>query len=166
MILQDGRIPQVEMTSCGLNQTPLRGTGYYPAYIACNLFNEVPAVYVGNHEDPASGGGSFPRIMQDGCDGMEEPGYISGMRDQATAGFKYFSCKGITKISILTRGYASGSFEIRTSWDGEVLARIPIDYTNVWTKGEAFVNIPDGTSAVYLTFRGSGAASLLGFELY
>ena len=37
-LLPDGSIPQVEMTSCGLNGGPLEGRGTYPAYIACNLF--------------------------------------------------------------------------------------------------------------------------------
>ena len=36
--LEDGTIPQVEMTSCGSNGGPLVGRGEYPAYLACNLF--------------------------------------------------------------------------------------------------------------------------------
>lgn len=35
----DGQIPQVEITSCGLNDGPLKGTGVYEARIACNLFD-------------------------------------------------------------------------------------------------------------------------------
>ncbi|MFQ9435485.1 MAG: family 43 glycosylhydrolase [Ruminococcus callidus] len=38
-ILPDGSIPQVEITSCGLNGKPLHGTGTYPAVIACNITN-------------------------------------------------------------------------------------------------------------------------------
>lgn len=37
-ILADGTIPQVEITSCGLNGGPLKGEGEYLAYLACNLF--------------------------------------------------------------------------------------------------------------------------------
>ena len=36
----------------------------------------------------------FPKITQDGKDGDEEIGYIANMKDSATAGFKYFDCKG------------------------------------------------------------------------
>ena len=36
-ILSDGSIPQVEVTSCGLNDGPLEGKGTYEARIACNL---------------------------------------------------------------------------------------------------------------------------------
>ncbi|MFQ9094777.1 MAG: hypothetical protein ACLR5S_11160, partial [Ruminococcus sp.] len=38
-ILPDGSIPQVEITSCGLNGKPLEGKGTYPAVIACNITN-------------------------------------------------------------------------------------------------------------------------------
>ena len=39
-ILPDGSIPQVEVTSCGLNGGPLRGSGTYPASICCALYGE------------------------------------------------------------------------------------------------------------------------------
>ncbi len=164
-ILQDMSIPQVEMTSCGLNREPLQGKGFYPAYLACNLFNEIPAVYVSESPEADNGMGHFPKIVQDGCDGMEELGYLTNMRDQATAGFKYFQCQHVTQICIETRGYTNGRFQVKTSWDGEVLAEIPVDYTNVWTKRTASVAIPDGKQAIYLTYRGTGGASLRGFEL-
>lgn len=156
-IMPDGSIPQVEMTSCGLNGGPLRGEGTYGAYLACNLFTDTDSVYVG--------GDRFPKIMQDGRDGDEEPGYIGNMQDTATAGFKYFDCKGVTEIAIKTRGYADGCFEVRTAWDGPLLARIPIQSSNVWEEYSAPAAIADGPQAVYLTYRGGGNASLLCFTL-
>ena len=36
-ICEDGSIPQVEITSCG-GVKPLKGSGVYPAYLACNLY--------------------------------------------------------------------------------------------------------------------------------
>lgn len=156
-ILPDGRIPQVEITSCGLNGGPLEGKGEYPAYIACHLFTDTPSVYVG--------GERFPKIMQDGRDGDELPGYIANIQDSATAGFKYFDCKGIREIRIKVRGYADGVFEVKTSWDGEVLARIKVKYSNVWEEYAVPVSIPDGKQAIYLTYRGGGNASLLSLNL-
>lgn len=156
-ILPDGRIPQVELTSCGLNGGALEGKGEYPAYIACHLFTDTPSVYVG--------GDAFPRIMQDGRDGDEEPGYIANIQDSATAGFKYFDCHGIRGIRIKVRGYADGVFEVKTAWDGEVLARIKVEYTNVWEEYAVPVHIADGKQAIYLTYRGNGNASLLSFTL-
>lgn len=157
-ILPDGRIPQVEITSCGLNGGPLAGTGEYPAYLACHLFTENPSEYVG--------GDTFPKIMQDGRDGDEEPGYIGNMKDTATAGFKYFDCHGVKGIKIRTRGYGAGIFEVRTAWDGEVLAKIRVEDSNVWEEYTAPIQIPDGKQAVYLTYRGERNASLLSFTLF
>ncbi len=156
-VLADGTIPQVEITSCGLNGGPLKGKGEYPAYIACHLFTDTPSVYVG--------GDRFPKIMQDGRDGDENPGYIGNMQNSATAGFKYFDCKDITEITIKVRGYTGGAFEVRTSWDGEVLATLPVINANVWEEYSAPVAIPDGIQSIYLTYRGGGNASLLSFEL-
>lgn len=156
-ILPDGAIPQAEITSCGLNGAPLAGEGEYPAYIACHLFTDEPSVYVGGDE--------FPKVMQDGRDGDEETGYIGNIKDGATAGFRYFSMNHVTHIKITTRGYAAGVFEVRTSWDGDVLAQIPVQYSNVWETYSAPVAIPDGKSALYITFRGQGNAMLKSFEL-
>ena len=153
----DGSFAQAELTSCGLNGGPLAGKGEYPAHIVCRLFTDEPTGHVG--------GDKQPRVMQDGRDGDEEPGYIANITDSATAGFKYFDMRGVTKIRITVRGYADGTFEVRTKWDGEVLARIPVVYTNVWEDYEADIEMPDGVQALYFTYRGQGKASLLSFAL-
>ena len=69
------------------------------------------------------------------------------------------------EIRIKTRGYAAGVFEVRTAWDGEVLATIKLEFTNVWEEYSAPVQIPDGVQSIYLTYRGDGIASLLSFTL-
>ena len=156
-ILPDGTIPQVELTSCGLNGGPLRGEGEYFAYLVCNLFTDTPSVYVG--------GDRFPKVMQDGRDGDEEPGYIGNIQDGTTAGFKYFDCENVREIAIKTRGYGDGVFEVRTGWDGKVLGSTKIQYTNVWEEYRIPVCIPDGKQAIYFTYRGNGNVSLLSFTL-
>lgn len=153
----DGSIPQVEITSCGLNGGPLVGKGEYPAYIACHLFTDKPSPYVGDAH--------YPKVMQDGRDGDEEPGYIGNMTSSATAGFKYIEYQNTSKISIKTRGYANGYFEVRTKIDGEVLATIALHYTNIWTTYTADVAFPDGVGCLYLTYKGGGNVSLLSFTL-
>jgi hypothetical protein len=161
----DGSIPQVEMTSCGLNGRPLEGRGTYPAYIACNLFTDEDLPYSGGAGKGFWMDGRFPRITQDGKDGDEEQGYIMNLSDNATCGFKYFDCKSVRSVTIEVRGYASGSFEVRTSWDGPVLASIPVEFTNVWTSYTAEVEIPDGINAIYFTYRGPGSAAMNSFTL-
>ena len=50
-ILPDNSIPQVELTSCGLNGGPLPGKGTYDTYIACNLFCSHVNPYTGSMGD-------------------------------------------------------------------------------------------------------------------
>lgn len=160
-----GSIPQVEMTSCGPNGGPLAGWGEYPAYLACNLFGKDEAVYTGGFGSGAWMDSRFPKITQEGRDGDEEPGYIANMTDSATAGFKYFDCNGIRNIKIKVRGYCQGEFEVKTTWDGPVLGKIPVSFTNIWTECSAEVIIPDGIHALYFTYKGSGGADLASFTL-
>jgi hypothetical protein len=163
-IQEDGHIPQAGMTSCGLNNGPLAGQGTYAAYLACHLFlNKDKNDHPSHHE--AWMDGRFPKITQDGKDGDEEPGFIANMRDSAVAGFKYFDCKNISTVSIRTRGYARGHFEVKTSWDGEALGKIPVEYTNVWVDKSAEIKIPDGINALFFEFKGHGSAGFASFTL-
>ncbi|MDF2941850.1 MAG: xylA2 [Herbinix sp.] len=161
--LEDGTIPQVEMTSCGSNDGPLKGKGEYPAYLACNLFCKDEAIYTDG--TGAWMDGQFPKITQDGRDGDEEIGYIANMKASATAGFKYFDCKGIEKIKIKVRGYCSGDYEVKTSWNGKALGTISVGYSNVWKEYSSNITIPDGIQALYFTYTGRGSASLASFTL-
>lgn len=162
-ILPDGTIPQVELTSCGPNDGPLQGYGEYPTYIACNLFCDEESVYTDFSASWMNN--QFPKITQDGRDGDEEIGYIANMKNSATAGFKYFDCKGINKVKIKARGYATGNFEVKTSWDGDVLGSIPIGFSNVWKEYSTDITIPDGVHALYFTFRGDGSCHFASFTL-
>lgn len=158
-IESDGSVKQVEMTSCGLNGAPLEGKGTYYAYIACNMFlRSKPCLYVTDDY-------CYPKITQDGRDGDEIPGHIVNIKDGTVLGFKYFDFKDVHFFSIMTRGYCSGWFEIKTSIDGETLGKIQVSNTNFWQEFTTEVRIPDGVSALYLEYKGGGNASLLSFTL-
>ncbi|MBN1775973.1 MAG: family 43 glycosylhydrolase [Clostridiales bacterium] len=162
-ILPDGSIPQVEMTSCGLNGGPLAGRGAYPAFTACNLYCATENAYTG---DPGSWLDSrFPKITQEGRDGDELPGYIDNMRDGATAGFKYFDCSDVRRISVTVRGNWGGVFEVRTSWDGGKLGEIPLGSNTEWKIYTADISVPDGVRALYFCYRGGSAVAFKGFIL-
>lgn len=159
---ENGLIPQVEITSCGLNDGPLPGRGTIPAYIACNIFNKnkmVPGIV------PDGGTFEVPRITQDGKDGDHEYGYIANIKDGVTIGFKYLKFEGIKKFKVVVRGYAGGRFEIKTSWDGEALGSVEMSNTNFWEEFEGEANIPDGVYPLYITYVGGGTPSLLAIEL-
>lgn len=163
-ILDNSVIPQVELTSCGLNGGPLAGKGEYPTYIACNLFTREPIEYTGG-----MGGIGFwldskcPRLMQDGKDGDEEIGYVFNLTDSATVGFKYFEFNNTRITNIKVRGYASGYFEVKTAWDGEVLGTINVGYNTEWEVISCDIPLPDGVHSLYFTYRGNGFTGLASF---
>ena len=149
-------IPQVRMSSCGLNGGPLSDIGEYPTYIVCHLFTDKHDTYVG---DPAA-----PRVKQDEADGFGGTSYVGGLCDGATLGFRSFDCKGVKGLRIKTRGYLGGKFEIRDRWDGEVFGTIDVVGDNVWTAYETSFDLPDGEHDLYLTYRGNGSGSIKSFE--
>ena len=171
----DGKIPQVEITSCGLNGGPLKGEGTYPAYIACHLLTDEEMLYTGGAaRNGAWLDARFPKITQDGGDYVPETmqdqpkpeAYIANMTDSATAGFKYFACANTTLTGIRTRGYARGYFDVKTAWDGPSLGRIEVtDFSNIWVQYTGAIPIPDGVQNLYLTFHGFGSVALKDFTM-
>jgi hypothetical protein len=155
---EDGRIIQAEMTSC-CGCKPLEGRGEYPTYIACNLIPGAAELREPWKE------GRYPKITQDGKDGDREPGFIANMNNGATAGFKYFDFRSVSRISIYTRGYGRGNYEVRTALNGPILGVISVEFTNVWVKSSAEIKVPDGISALYFTFTGTGNSSFRSFVL-
>ena len=156
----------MEITSCGLNGGPLVAQGEYPAHIACNIFNtDKPEMYVGKDQ---------AKVTTDGRKGDEVPSYIADITNNTTVGFKYFDFTGANnggvkpkKIAIKVRGYAGGKFQIKTQWDGKVLAEITVKFTNFWQEYECDVDFPNEVAPLYLTYvdANGGHASLLSFEL-
>ena len=151
-ILPDGSIPQVEMTSCGLNGGPLPGKGTYPAYIACHLYTPDRTMYA---DDPGA-----PRVTQDGRDGDQIPGHIAFIRNGTVIGFRYFDFADVKQITLTTRAYCGGEFEVRIAPDAPVLARVPVQSSNIWVPNTAPITLPDGPHALYLTYVGTGTPSL------
>ena len=165
-IQENGKIPQVEITSCGLNEGPLIAEGEFPAYIACNLFTDNPSIYVSP---------KFPKVSQDGCDeedgspfggigqgkNVRDTSYIKDITNSTTIGFKYFEFRNVKKVGVKVRGYFHGEFEVRTKWDGELLGKIPLgDTSNFWEERMSEIKLPNGISSFYLTFMGEGKGQL------
>lgn len=133
-ILADGSIPQVEVTSCGLNAGPLTGTGTYPAHIACNLWCKEDSFDYGAFTKGDHFG--HPYFTQEGGDidagevlpvatasqegNSDEKAakactqHIANMMDGAVAGFKYFDFEKAAphRIALKLRGQADGIMEV------------------------------------------------------
>ncbi|MDR2079478.1 MAG: family 43 glycosylhydrolase, partial [Treponema sp.] len=134
-ILPDGSIPQVEMTSCGLNNGPLAGTGEYEARIACNLADKKGARLFWY---PGRKGGVHPYFTQSGED-RENSGdqYIANMRDGAWAGFKYFHFQDERNITVTVRGDARGVLRVSTQREGRDATLIAVTPCQTWTELKA-----------------------------
>lgn len=92
-ILEDGSIPQAEMTSCGLNDGPLSAEGTYPAVIACNLTNgHMP------HGSNSVFQISFPNVTHKG-----QERFIAEIEDNTLIGYKYFECRSVKQFGITYR---------------------------------------------------------------
>jgi len=145
--LEDGSIPQVEITSCGLNGKPLEGRGTYPAYIACHLFTPDHHMY--------SGVPGQPHVMQLRTEPEDAPACVGDIRDGVTIGFKSFDFQDVQRLTLTVLGYMGGVFEVRTQWDGPVLGEIATQNVNIWTEFSADIALPNGVHPLYLTYRGA-----------
>ena len=155
----DGTIPQVEITTQGLNGEPLTGEGEHMAYTVCNIMIDKQALYIG---EPGN-----PTVKERLDDGMEYPqAFIAGIKNNTILGFKYFNCMGINAFEIKTRGYGDGVFELRTDLNKEAIGKIQVHNDNEWTSYETDIELPDGVYPIYITFKGnSSSLQLLSFSL-
>jgi hypothetical protein len=171
-IMEDGSIPQAEITSCGLNDGPLCGKGTYEARIACNLMskNGVTMYSMGDRQVEEI----HPYFTQEGEDREDTPNqYIANIRDGAIAGFKYFHIEGTESISISVRGSGKGAFIVTTSLGGEadkcIAAEIPVNspqnVSGKWQEYSAKINLPNGVTALYFKYSGEGAFDFYSFTL-
>ena len=165
-ILSDGSIPQVEMSSCGLNGGPLRAEGSYSAGIACNLYGKVTPTY----SHPLAMMGRHPYITQDGPDYVPEKGgqpprsYIANGKDGLVAGFKSFDLTGAERITVRVRGSAKGTLFVRNDPKGETLAEIGLCPSKDWTAFTATLDPCQGTHPLYLCYEGKGRLDILDFS--
>ncbi|MHA7965283.1 family 43 glycosylhydrolase [Paenibacillus sp. CAU 1782] len=166
-ILEDGSIPQVEITSCGLNDGPLRGEGEYPSHIACHLMSSKGAGRYGVYF-----GGVFfrkhPYFTQSGRDREDNPDqFIANMRDGAVAGYKYFWLENVKEVAVCVRGSASGTMKICHALGEAPFAEIRIGPSEgfMYYRTKAVSGAKTGKQGIYFTFSGSGKLDFRSFIL-
>lgn len=146
IVLPDGSIPQVEITSCGLNNGPLKANGEYPAVIACNITNgHMP------HGSNSIFTFSFPNVNNCG-----EDRFIDEIKEGTVIGYKYFDFCGNNKITVTVKSTGSGVFTVNDN-----AAVIKISPCNEWTQFSAELKIVDGISPIFLKYKGDGEIKLI-----
>lgn len=145
-IQPDGSIAQVEITSCGLNDGPLKAEGIYPAVIACNITNgHMP------HGSNKIYTDSFPNVTHCG-----EDRFIAEIQSGTMLGYKYFSFMGTKSLGVQLKGTGTGTLTAYDAVGGNVVAEIPVTPSETWTTSTAPLNISDGVHPLYLIYSGTG----------
>lgn len=160
---ENGHISQVEITSEGLNGKPLSGTGYYPAYIACNLMSANGAIKCAYGPFSKHKYKAHPCVTQEKS-GKRKYQYISNMKNGATAGYKYFKIKSPCKIDLLVRGSA-GKVKISSSLGGAPVATVKIEASKQWCNASTELRLFSGVTPLYFTYEGVGSIDFRGFTL-
>lgn len=163
---ENGNFCQAEMTSCGLNNGPLKGKGVYEARIACNLWSKdgTGRYDVGNPKKLLK---EHPYITQDKKDGDESAKqYIANMRDGAVAGFKYFEITESLEITIWLNGNGNGEMQVVDSLDFKKGIYIPIKVNSRELKCfHAKLPKMHENAALYFRYKGEGSVNFFQFEL-
>lgn len=150
-ILDDGSIPQVEMTSCGLNGGPLAACGEYPAVICCNLTNgKMP------HLQFSKTAQGVPNITHNG-----EERFITGIDNNTLIGYKYFALEGSVTLTVTIRGEGTG--ELYISDDEKVIGKIVVTPWEKWTECSVVIDTK-GTKPIYFIYQGNKTIDLLSLK--
>ena len=128
-ILPNGSIPQVEMTSCGLNDGPLKGEGSYPASICSTLLPKKGNVFYPFFKTPFQKARET-YITQSGKDeDTTETQYIHNIKQGCLIGYKYFDLTNSSSVVLTVQGKASGKIALRNSEKGKNEAEVSFTST-------------------------------------
>ena len=150
----DGTIAQVEITSCGLNGAPLKASGSYPAAIACHLTDPSVSGVI-DYNDPKMQ--KQIRVTE-----RQNVSFITGIRDGAVIGYKYFEFCGAGFLGLELRGQIDGNIYVSHSTEGD--DDIGAMELNLQSEDWQMVLLPiepkRGTHPLYLRYEGTGAWEL------
>lgn len=164
-ILPDGSIPQVEITSCGLNNGPLLGHGTYSAAYVCHLTggDELGIMIYGQDRKQTQ-----PYIYQE----TETLHHIANVANGTVFGWKYFAFEGLTQLALAVRGDASGALEVFTQIPEAGItpvctAELTLSKAQGWTEIPMALSVPlNGTLPLYIRYTGEGRLDVQALTLY
>ncbi len=147
---EDGSIAQVEITSCGLNGGPLKASGCYPASIACRLTDPSVSGII-DYNDPKMK--TQIRVTE-----RQNRSFITGIRDGAVIGYKYFEFFGSGFLGLELRGKLNGVVSVAHDPEGEeLIGGIELGMeTEDWQMCLIPIEPKRGRQALYLLYEGEG----------
>jgi len=156
-VLEDGSIPQAEITSCGLNGGPLQASGIYPAGIACHLTDPTVENRIDYHN---------PVMQEQVCVTQQQNhSFITRIKDQTIVGYKYFDFREPRAVILELRGCFQGDVTVRLdAADGEKAGAASVGVeSDRWEIFEIPVSPEKGIHALYFSFCGEGQLDLKSF---
>ncbi len=157
-ISEDGWIPQVEITSCGLNDGPLPAGIPYSSCILCHLTGpvqkEVGMVGEEGHSNELPE--NAPYITEEAGEQREshEYHYVKNLCEGAVWGCKYMDFDTVisSQLTLTLRG-AAGSIDICISSPENTVAVLEMAEADAWTKHTVKIPKTSGAQALYLVFH-------------
>ena len=158
-IMEDGKIPQAELTSCGLNNGPLVGKGAYSSAIASHLCG-IEGMGKVNYGDPASL--KLPYIYQENNSHL-----IKNISNGDSVGFKYFNFNLLKCVELELRGTFKGEITLYCDTDFKnSVGTIDLTFTNNnWKKISIKTKDVYGVLPLYIKFNGEGNIDFKDFTL-
>ena len=154
---ENGQIPQVTITTSGMNPGPLSGDASYPAVYCCNLTN-------GHMGALSSIGRTNQEIDFPYMTSVNEERYITNIKDGTRIGYKYINLEETGKIEVVYQTDVPGELEIYTEENGERKAVISLKPCKWWKTAETEVTFTE-EKELYLVYKGEGVLSLLTLNL-
>lgn len=154
-IMEDGTIPQVPVSSCGLYGGVLEPVGWYPAAMACILSNGHMKA-VGN----PFAGRKVPFITE-----KDGEVYISNVHKGTRIGIRSFRFPGEKLgIRIIARGTKEGKWRVYLEEEcRNCQCELCVPAGDTWREAQAEISPSQGVYSLMLVYEGSGTAELLEF---
>ncbi len=160
---EDGKFLQAEVTSCGLNDGPLKDFGLYEARIACNLWSK-DGVRRYDLKKCRRTLKKHPYFTQSGkdrdCDGDQ---YIANIRSGSVVGFKYFAFRTASSVMLEIRGEAKGTILVSENQNFSVingLIHVESDDCKDYHAVGCLLRIEKGVKPLYFRYEGQGYIDL------
>ena len=149
---EEGKIPQVTISTSGINPGPLKGNVSYPAVFCCNLTN--------GHMGPLSSiGRTNPEVDFPYMTCVEEERYIANVKDGNRIGYKYLNLDETKNLGVSYRMKGRGKLKILTE-KGASDYTLPLSETKEWKEASVKVRFK-GDRELYLVFEGEGVLELI-----